>query len=342
MPKHLQIVSIDWLQLNVRAPKDMIWEYHTFYDVKKLPIITRHFKIVEELYRHGARIATVTRVPLSAIIDKETIIIKFDNWVLYSVNLYTYVLEFLALNQFTFKSFSRIDICQDFQLFNNSMKPSTFIKNYLNGQYLRLGRTSISTAHFRQIDVNLSFNALKFGSNLSEVSIGLYNKTLEMNSVKWKPWIAEKWLKCGLNPDVDTWRLEVSIKDVNKLVSNNDTGEYQELASLEILKHATHSLIYKVFREKYFSFVIKDSQVKKSRMTKLPLFSDSFANYTIVDGSHNIAATRSDKIFIKKLEDVNNDLRGKNIEFNINIDKLKRDYIEVTGLGSWAIWKGLM
>ncbi len=336
------ILSVDWLQLNLVAPSDLNIVYHSFFTVKLLPYSTRHFKIVEEIFHNGIRIATITRQPLSNILAPDTVLVKFDNWLLYSVDLYDYVTKFIALNNFTFKSISRIDLCSDFQRFSNNMVPSTFIKNYLNGKYLRLGRTSVSTTHFRQVDTDLFFNALKFGSNLSDISIYLYNKTLEMTTIKWKPWIAEKWLKAGLSTEFDTWRLEVSIKSSNKIVCNTDTGEMNILNSLEVLKNAYTGLFYGAFRDKYFSFVIKDNQVKKSRMAHLPLFNNSFSKYAIVDGSKMIAANRADKIFIKKLEDVNNDLRGRNFDFNINISKLKEDYIEVTGLREWAYYKGLL
>ena len=163
-----------------------------------------------------------------------------------------------------------------------------------------------------------------------------------MNSVKWKPWIAQKWQQSNFDMNKDTWRLEVSIKSSNKLIVNTDTGEANILNSLDVLKDNYTRLYYGAFRDKYFTFVIKDTQVKKNRMTKLPLFSDSFAKYQIVNGDKMLAATRADKIFIKKLEDVNQDLRGQNFNFNIDINSLKEQYIAITGLELWASYKGLL
>ncbi|HMG14047.1 MAG TPA: hypothetical protein VK590_01300 [Saprospiraceae bacterium] len=336
------IVSIDWLQLNVAAPKNLDLKFHLFYKVKKLPYSTRHFKIVEEIFRDNMRIATITRVPLSKVIDADTILIKFDNWLLYSVNLFDYVTEFLTLNSLTFRSISRIDFCADFQKFHNGMVPSTMIKNYMAGKYLRLGRTTIGNTHFKQIELDLLHNGLKFGSNLSDVSSYLYNKTLQMTLIEWKPWIAEKWLQAGFNMNVDTWRLEISIKDCNKIIANTETGEAQVLNDLTVLQDKYTKLIYGCMRDKHFSFVIKDNQAKKSRMQKLPLYSNSFSKYTIVEGSKMIAAKRADKIFIKKLEDVNNDMRGKDFNFNIDIIGLKEKFISICGLENWARYKGLL
>lgn len=335
-------LSIDWLQLYLEAPvkKDLKW--HDFFVVKRMPYQTRQFKIVEELFHNNRRIATVTREPLSNIIQANAIIVKFDNWILYSVDLFAYVSEFIALNSLVFKSISRIDLCADFQRFDNNMIPSSFIKNYLNGLYLRLGRTSFGNTYFKQMDRDLFFNSLKFGSNLSDISIYLYNKTLEMNNGKWKPWIVAKWLLAGFPPDIDTWRLEVSIKDANKLIINKDTAEFSIINTLEVLKPSFAQLTYGSLREKYFSFVVKDSQAKKNRMKPVKLFSNSFANYKVVEGDKMLDASRSDKIFIKKLEDVNCELRGLSFHLNSNIDMLKNEMIELTGLREWAANRGLL
>lgn len=336
------IVSIDWLQLNLIAPRDMDVKYHSFFQVKLMPYSTRHFKIVEELYRHNHRICTITRSPLSNIIAADTILVKFDNWVLYSFPLLEYVNQFISLNNFKFKSISRLDICADFQRFKNGMIPSNFIKNYLNGHYLRLGRTSIGNSHFKQIDTDLFFNALKFGSNLSDISVYLYNKSLEMQTVKWKPWIADLWHKNNFPSNVDTWRLEISIKSSNKVIVNMDTAEMQILNSLDVLKNNYTKLSFDVFREKYFSFVIKSNIKKKTRMKRIVLFSGNYSKYRVIEGDKMIAANRSDKIFINKLEQVNQDLRGSNFNFNVDIDKLKCDYIGITGLQEWAFSRGLL
>lgn len=336
------VLNIDWLQLNLIAPSDLHIKYHSFFKVKLMPYSTRHFKIVEELYRHKKRIATVTRMPASNIIAKDTILVKFDNWLLYQEDLFSYVSQFIALNNFKFKSISRLDICCDFQYFQNGQVPSSFIKNYLRGDYLRLGRTSISNAHFKQIDTDLFFNALKFGSNLSDISTYLYNKTLEMNCVKWKPWIAMSWMLAGFKLELDTWRLECSLKDCHKIVISNDTGEVLELNHINTLKHDNVELLFNCLREKYFTFVRKDDQVKKSRMQRLKLFKNDYSDLCLINSKSMLQSNRADKIFIKKLDDVNKELRGQDIEMNIDLQILKAKYIELTGLAGWAKFKNLL
>lgn len=336
------ILSFDWLQLNVSSEVSIDFKYHGFFQVKVLPISTRHFKLVEEIYRNGKRIATIQRVPLSPIIKANTVLIKFDNWVLYSFDLLPYVREFLALNQFKFHNISRLDVCADFTKFDNGLQPSEFIKSYLYNHYLRLGRTSSGNSYFKQKKNEMQFSSLKFGSNLSEVSCYLYNKTLEMSTIKWKPWIAKKWKLAGIEENNDVWRLEVSLKSSAKALVNIQSSEVQSLNDLNILALENLPMLFGSFRDKYFSFVIKDSQVKKSRMKPLKLFADSYSDIIIIKNQNQISSNRADKIFIKKLHEVNADLREKNFLLSIDIDSLKMQYIDIAGLNNWAIHKELI
>jgi hypothetical protein len=77
-------------------------------------------------------------------------------------------------------------------------------------------------------------------------------------------------------------------------------------------------------------------------MKRLHLFSKRLSKFTIVENKSLISANRSDKIFIKKLEQVNQEMRGKNFNFNVDIDRLKREYIGICGLENWAQFKGLI
>jgi len=336
------ILNYDWIQVNASIDCTLTFKYHSFYVIKLQPFSTRHFKIVEEIYRNNKRIATVTRQPLSDIIPPNTVLIKFDNWVLYSFNMFDYTKEFLSLNNLIFHNISRLDVCADFTRFANDMEPSNFIKNYLYEKYLRLGRTTAGTSYFRQQKTKINFNSLKFGSNLSDVSTYLYNKTLEMTTQKWKPWIAKKWQEAGIDKNIDVWRLEISLKSSAKALTDFETGETQHLNDINILKPEFLPTLFETFREKYFSFVVQDGQQKKSRMKKLHLFSKRFSNFTIIENQSLISANRSDKIFIKKLEQVNQELRGQNFNFNIDIDSLKSQYISICGLENWAEFKNLL
>lgn len=330
-------LSVDWLQINVKRSIDNLDQFHPFFKAKNLPLGTRHFKLVQELYQNNKRVATIVSKPHSPLLDQKMMLIKFDNWVLYGKNLPTYVDQFLKLNQLKFQNISRIDICADFQEFYNKMEPQNFIHKFVRSTAIKFGKCSKFRAVGSQVGSVHIFESLKFGSNLSEISYYLYNKKKEMTEVKWKPWIAEKWEKAGFNMNKDTWRLEFSIKSGAKQMLNKDTGETKLLASLEILEPKLLQLSYNILRTHYFRFVWNDGQIKKSRMRELNLFKGNYSNYSIIDCDGKHDANRATKIFIKKLEEVNQELRGNNFDMAIAANDLKQLMITSRGLQSWAM-----
>lgn len=344
MKKSLQIppiLSIDWLQLNVQQEIQSTGKFHGFFTVKNLPLGTRHFKLVQELYRNNKRVATVVSKPHSPLLDERMMLVKFDNWALYGTDLSAYVQEFLALNGMKFQNVSRIDICADFQEFYNMMNPGLFIKKYVRTTFLKMGKVGKFKTVGTQNATIHEWESLRFGSNLSEISYYLYNKRKEMNEVKWKPWIAERWLKAGFDPEKDTWRLEFSIKSGAKSMVNTETGESKLLATLDILKPEFLNTSYNILRHHYFRFVWNDGQKKKSRMRELKLFAGDFSKYTIVDCDGQHDSTRATKIFIKKLEEVNQELRGNNFDLAIAAADLKQQMIVSRGLQTWAMRNNL-
>jgi len=339
--QHVKVLSIDWLQINVKRSIYNKGSFHASFKVKNLPLGTRHFALVQELYQNERRVATVVSKPHSPLLDPLMILVKFDNWVLYGHDLPTYVKQFMTLNELTFQNISRVDICADFQEFTNKMKPQNFIHKFVRSTCIKFGKCSKFRAVGSQVGSVHVFESLKFGSNLSEISYYLYNKSKEMKEVKWKPWIAERWKKGGFDPDKDTWRLEFSIKSGAKEMLNQDTGETRLLASLEILEWKILNISYNILRHHYFRFVWNDGQKKKSRMRELNLFTGDWTKYTIIDCDGKHDATRATKIFIKKLEEVNQELRGQDFQLAIAAHDLKQQMITSRGLEGWAMRNNL-
>ncbi len=335
------IQSVDWLQINVQHPTELLWSFHLNYKVKNLDQGTRHFKLVQEISEGGRRVATVVSKPHSPLLDPRMMLIKFDNWILYSYDLAGYVNKFLTLNQLTFQNISRIDICADFQQFFNKMVPQNFINKFVRSTCIKFGKTPKFRAVGSQQGTVHVWESVKFGSNLSEISYYMYNKTKEMAEVKHKPWIAERWKNAGFDSTKNTWRLEFSIKSGAKSIINTETGETALLASLDILKKDVLNLYYNTLINHYFRFVWNDGQQKKSRMRELKLFSGEFAEYTIIDNKGLHDSTRSTKIFIRKLEEVNCELRGMSFDLALAADQLKKHMIHSRGIQAWAMHNNL-
>lgn len=241
----------------------------------------------------------------------------------------------------TFKNFARLDLSLDFQEFENGMIPSLFIKRYLTGSVLKMGKAAKFKVVGTQTPNEHTFESLRFGSMLSELSYYLYNKTKEMEQVKWKAYINACWEKNGFNITKDVWRLEFSIKSGNKILLDTESGESKIIHSLESLQRDNMKILFDTLRDKYWQFVWNDGQQKKNRMRKLKLFRPSDYNFEICELDHHKDATRSTKIFIKKLEETATELRGADIEGVFAANLLKQKMITDYGLQNWAIQKGV-
>lgn len=341
LTKPAPLLHLDWIQVHVKWVNKLEPVFHRSYNVKRLQFGTRHFKVVEEIYILNKRIATVTSKPHSNILDEDSLIIKFDNWVCYAVNFRKIVSEFLALNKFEFVSFSRLDFCADFNLFDNGMLPDKFIKKYIYRKLLRLGKTPNVAHHFKQGKKEHIEKGLKFGSNLSECTAYIYNKSLQMATEIWKPWIFQSWIKHGLDTTKDIYRLEFSIKSGGKLIANTETGELDLFMSLKVIEYEyIYKCFYKLY-ERYFTFVWNDGQVRRDRMRKIKLFNYIYSPEVLVNAEPMKDADRSKKIFIKKLHELNNELRGSNFLMCIYMNEFKEQIISESHLQTWAMSKGL-
>lgn len=339
--KPAPVLNVDYLDCHVifSTPKEPL--YPSNFKVKTLPHGTRHFSIIEEIWWDNNRIATIRRVPYSVLLPAELVLVKFDNWILYRYNVFEYAQRFFQLCGMEFKNFARLDLSLDFQEFENGMNPSLFIKRYLSGSVLKMGKASkfkvVGTQHPNKHD----YESIRFGSMLSEISYYMYNKRKEMEEVKWKAWIEQTWQKNGFDPEKDVWRLEFSLKSGNKMVMDAETQEVQLIHSLDTLKRDNQKLIFEVLREKYWQFVWNDGQQKKNRMRKLKLFKPSEFNHQLCELEGSKDATRSTKIFITKLEETATELRGGDMESVFAAQLLKQKMITEYGLQTWAHQKGL-
>lgn len=341
LTKPAPVLHCDWLQASVKWGPGSMRQFANFYTVKKLNITTRHFNRIEEVYIGKKRIATVTSQPCSEILDKDLTIVKFDNWLLYANQFRKVVSEFFSMNGLEFISISRIDFCGDFNEFDNGMLPDKFIKKYIYRRFLRKGRTPHVTHHFGQGKKEHYEKGLKFGSNLSEVTAYIYDKSRQMETEEWKPWIYMAWKKGGLDVERKIWRIEFSVKSGGILKANTDTGELDLFLTLQVIESEyIYKCFYKLY-ERYFSFVWNDGQVRKDRMRLLKLFKYIYSPEVLVHAEPLETANRSKKIFIKKLHELNNEMRGAGVYLNIYMDEFKTKLIEDAKLQSWAMKHGL-
>jgi hypothetical protein len=341
LPKPAPLLHCDWLQCSIKWVHQSIGYFSPFYRYKRLEFSTRHFKVVEELFVNDKRIATITRCPCSPILDPLMAIVKFDNWVLYDDAKHEIILGFFQRNGIDFICLSRVDFCCDFNVFDNGMIPDKFIKKYVARKFLRKGKTSQVAHNFGQGKNEHYEKGLKFGSNLSEVTAYMYDKSREMKEAHWKPYIYMTWIKGGLDIARPVWRVEISVKSGGLLMVNTVDGLIDIFLTLQVVHD---DYIYKCFCilvERYFTFVWNDGQQKLSRMRVLKLFNFAKQSEVLVKAEQTEDADRSKKIFVKKLNQLNNELRGIDFDMNIQMQAFQRKIIEDSHLQSWAMKNNL-
>lgn len=367
----LKLINCDWLQLYCTNEDSLKMYSHSAYEVKSVNIQTRHFKIWEEIYQKGNRIATINRIPCSPILPKDMILVKFDNSFLYAGNLFVNVHQFLINLKLKLKSITRLDICLDFQKFNQFENPEKLLKNFLNGKYLKLGKSTFQTAGKtyikidkseknkyiieRENDIKILYDDFKisgksnksnklqyirFGGLNSNISYYLYNKTDELNEKTYKPYIVHSWELANYEKTNDVWRLEFTIKNSNAEIVDCETGEIKSLKSLEILKHENIVSVFWSLYDKYFQFVIKKGDSNKSRMKKLDLLTPDETPKIFHWDEPKKQSNRADKIFIKKMNSVNDELRAKSPHLLKSNKQLLENFIDNRDLRKWAYENG--
>jgi hypothetical protein len=213
-------IGIDWLQLYVEMPLSDIAD-NTYYDVSLQSFQTRQFKKVYAIKSAGDKLplATLAAEAHSNIMAKNTGILKIENKILYQSDLKSWINNLLQKLNLKLLNVTRIDYFIDFQEFLNDVNPADFIKDFVSGNIIKMGKSKFQING--SVKKAFTYDYLKFGSKTSDVNYYLYNKSKELRDVKNKPYITKIWDKSKIDHEKqDVWRLEFSIKSSQKILIN--------------------------------------------------------------------------------------------------------------------------
>lgn len=324
-----QSLVIDWLQLNCGGGLYL----PTAFTSVLLGYQTRQFAEIREIYSKDKLICTIANNPHSSIIPKDTHIVKFDNRYLYEGNIFGNAMQLMDKLQLKIKGISRLDIALDVQRFNNNLKPHSLISGFLSNKYLKMGKAKyklIGTQDDKHV-----FETLRFGGNISNVAVYLYNKSKELQDVKMKPYIVEKWKADGYDNKEDVWRLEISIKTNRANIINTSTGDVNKLTFQNCQKDSFINDVYYTFISQYFHFKHNDGSVNKSRMKSVNLLSEVRYDSLVRFLSEEVDSGRSDRIFLKHLEEYNCELRERDFELSTFVSSSISDFVRTRGLSAY-------
>ena len=218
--------SIDWLTFNIKL-KDInnpfIRDEGIYAEEREQG--TNIFKRVKDFYNtRDELIFTIVFQPHSKIIKQDFGQLQIANKWLYVGNLSKLVYKIFFQSNFELVNISRIDLCTDFFNFYDNLNPLTFIQDVAKGYYTKLNPSTINFWG-KTGDYSIDYHAMNVGDRESTFNFKLYNKTKELEEKHEKGYIKTKWYKklqgyeelIKMKETPTIWRLEVSIKDWNKI-----------------------------------------------------------------------------------------------------------------------------
>lgn len=323
-------ITCDWLQLYCHNQNPTELEltalFSTNYRFVKEDISSRQFRDIYSVYNcENDLYANIQLTPFSSIIDKNACIIKLSNRELYKSNFANVLINFLEVHNFKYRSISRIDVCYDFNTFCQGMKPRRLINSFLSKRILKNNQGSYHLMGGTRLINDYSY--IRFGTRSSAVCSYMYDKTKELREVKDKPYIRQLWKLNGIDDTQEVWRVEISIKSDMTHMVRTDTGEIFRLSPDDLKVQTDIESIFYSYAKKYFSFKINDGTKNKSRMKDVALFSRTNEVTTKpLRLTYCNDSTRSDKIFIKKLEKIKNELRHMDDNTLMAIEQIRTEF----------------
>lgn len=224
------------------------------------------------------------------IFDDGACHIRLTNRECYRPHAVELLRNFLLKHGYTFNGISRFDLAADFNRFDNGHDPADFLRRYLAGYYhkiglsrvrlyghdfdggghvVRVGNKIVKSAtvehlghqvavHGRDKMRQLVFNSAKWGSPSSQVSVKLYDKTLELHEVKEKFYIRDAWKAAGLDPEKPVWRLEFSVSSHAKNWVFAGGGEVYRLTLGTLESYEGLHFLWSCLAAKYFVFTRRE------------------------------------------------------------------------------------
>lgn len=180
----------------------------------------------------GSKLITMLWQPHSSLLSKNLMTVQFSNEVLYFEREKECITLLSQVCEHMFNSFSRLDVCLDFQV-NDTQ--SAIIRKLFNGSMYVQGKAEGSIFWHESEYKGIKSRAphcLSWGSPTSKIRCKLYNKSREQNLLSEgkepeKPYIVDVWKSAGFDV-LRMWRLEFSLTSTGQLQWANKNITWNE------------------------------------------------------------------------------------------------------------------
>lgn len=259
-------VNYDWLEVyaleDVNFPARTLSYYQSYYgatNVVPREYGTPMYKEMFTICSGRTKIFEVRRDVLSkrsegGIFPDNCCHIRLCNRSCYFPDPVGLLIDIMKAHHLTYISTKRVDICLDFNHFDNGDNPASFLRKYHARKYAKFYQREFA-GHGQDNWQDCYYNSIKWGSASSVLTTKLYNKTEEMSAVTHdKPYIREAWKNCGLDLNQDVWRVEFSIRpELRNLIRETDGKQLP----VDIMQFRTRPQILNLFfmlADRYFRF----------------------------------------------------------------------------------------
>lgn len=212
------LCAFDWITINLKG-KPYFDELPENVEIEVLDYGTKVFKEVVTIAIDKIKFGTLTFIPRNPKMDKDLVQFKLDNILLYTLKLEEIkrlMDELFNTLEIKVSGVSRVDVAFDFE--DSTEKFRAVIGAILSGDLLISGRSK-KVSLFNEV-VNtygntrkglLEHNGIVIGMKSNARVLRIYNKSLEMNQVKYKHHIADYWKLGGFTDLENVWRFEYAL-----------------------------------------------------------------------------------------------------------------------------------
>jgi len=326
VPSSQRCVNLDWLEVHCFEPTNDPHDA-TYFRRAGLEVVEREYgtRVYREMFtisdRRGNPFVEVRRNPFSqgyqGVHAAEECHLRLVNAACYYDDAALRLQNFMNTYGYTFNRISRVDICLDFEKFDEGDDPAKFLSRYLRQVYSKINQGNI-TAHGTDRWDGQLWNSVSWGSPSSAIGTKFYNKTQELydptSGTFKKPHIRYAWLQCGLIDDFhkvlkktedgwyqpQIWRIEFSIRSSVKkwftIELNGKERNYQSIRNTLEMYDCREKLVtlFAALQQHYFHFKHYEKGKRKDRCDDKVLFVWKGVQLTYKVGRDDISSILGD------------------------------------------------
>lgn len=326
VPTSRRCVNLDWLEVHCFEPTNDPHDA-TYFRRAGLEVVEREYgtRVYKEMFtisdRRGNPFVEVRRNPYSqgfqGVHAAEECHLRLVNAACYYDDAAVRLQNFMDTYGYTFNRIARVDICLDFEKFDEGDDPAKFLSRYLRQVYSKINQGNI-TAHGTDRWDGQLWNSVSWGSPSSAIGTKFYNKTQELydptSGTFKKPHIRYAWLQCGLIDDFhkvlkknedgwyqpQIWRIEFSIRSSVKkwftIELNGKERNYQSIRNTLAMYDCREKLVtlFAALQQHYFHFKHYVRGKRKDRCEDKVLFNWNGVQMTYKVGRDDILSILGD------------------------------------------------